>query len=483
MINRLNEKYSMLSKPTRASIWFTITNFFQKGIVFISIPIFTRLLSLHEYGFYSIYITWMSILSIFTTLNLSSGGFNNAMIKFHNKKDDFLTSMIGLTLVLNLSLLLFYLAISVLLEEDIILPRLFMFFIFIETFFLSILSLWTQRQKFDYRYKSVTSITVGYTIITTLIGVLMVLVYESAISRIVANIFSILIISSVILYLVIKKSRLFYNKEFWKFALLFNVPLVPHYLSQIVLNQSDRIMISYFLSESFAAIYSVAYSVSMILSILIISINSSLTPWIYRNLKDLNYDDIRKATSKIITFIGIIVIIPIIIGPEIIYVLAPPEYRTAIWIIPPVGISVYFIFLYSIFASVEFFYGVKKYIVFGSLSVALLNILLNYVFIPRYGFISAGYTTLISYIVYSLIHFYLMKRVLTKNGKSLEVFDLRIIMITSVVLVVGSILFVSVYDLIIIRYLILFMSVIYIIHKRDFLYEFLLHKEFRIGDD
>ena len=55
----------------KAGLWFTICNLLQKGISFITVPIFTRIMSTEDYGLYSIYISWYSIMTIFATLHLS----------------------------------------------------------------------------------------------------------------------------------------------------------------------------------------------------------------------------------------------------------------------------------------------------------------------------------------------------------------------------------------------------------------------------
>ena len=59
------------------------------------------------------------------------------------------------------------------------------------------------------------------------------------------------------------KGKKFYSAKFWKHALMFNLPLIPHYLSQTILNSADRIMISSLVGASEAGIYSLAYSISV----------------------------------------------------------------------------------------------------------------------------------------------------------------------------------------------------------------------------
>ena len=64
------KKYNNMAVQAKASIWYTICNFFQKGISFVVVPIYVRLLSTSEYGDWSVFQSWRDILIIFASLNL-----------------------------------------------------------------------------------------------------------------------------------------------------------------------------------------------------------------------------------------------------------------------------------------------------------------------------------------------------------------------------------------------------------------------------
>jgi O-antigen/teichoic acid export membrane protein len=91
------KKYKNLPDGVKASLWFTICSILQKGISFITVPIFTRMLSTEEYGVISLFSSWQSVLSIFATLNLSYQIFNNGMVKYENDRDGYTTAMLGLS--------------------------------------------------------------------------------------------------------------------------------------------------------------------------------------------------------------------------------------------------------------------------------------------------------------------------------------------------------------------------------------------------
>lgn len=64
-MNKALRKYKSLPVQVRASFWFLICSFLQKGIQVISTPIITRLLTTTEFGQYSVFDSWLKILTIF----------------------------------------------------------------------------------------------------------------------------------------------------------------------------------------------------------------------------------------------------------------------------------------------------------------------------------------------------------------------------------------------------------------------------------
>ena len=70
-LKKLKTKYFSLSVAVRAAVWFTFCNLLQKGITMISMPIFTRLLTTEQYGEFTVYQSWYSIINIIVTFNLS----------------------------------------------------------------------------------------------------------------------------------------------------------------------------------------------------------------------------------------------------------------------------------------------------------------------------------------------------------------------------------------------------------------------------
>ena len=82
----LINKYKNLPVQMKASLWFLMCAFLQKGVSFITTPIFTRLLTTSEYGQYSVFNSWYSIVTVFVSLNLYFGVYAQGLVKFENEK-------------------------------------------------------------------------------------------------------------------------------------------------------------------------------------------------------------------------------------------------------------------------------------------------------------------------------------------------------------------------------------------------------------
>ena len=69
-LKNLITKYQNMQAPVKASLWFLICGFLQKGISLIATPIFTRVMTAAEYGRYNVYVSWFNFVQIIATLYL-----------------------------------------------------------------------------------------------------------------------------------------------------------------------------------------------------------------------------------------------------------------------------------------------------------------------------------------------------------------------------------------------------------------------------
>ena len=466
-LRKLFDQYRKMPQQVKASLWFVVCGFIQKAISLLTTPVFSRILTTSEYGIFSVYQSWQSIIIIIASLNLASGVYLRGLIKYENDQEEFTASLQSLYLVNFLVVFSVYLLFRTFWNRLFELPTVYVCLIFGDIVFQTAFHFWSARQRVKFQYRALVLLTLVNAVLRPTLGIYAVLHNADKVS---ARIYSMVIADALVFGIIF--FRMYFHKgkvistKYWKYALAYNIPLVPHYLSQIVLNSSDRIMINQLVDSGKAGIYSLAYSAAAILTIVNQSVLNSYNPWMYQKIRDKEYRNIGKVSCLILILIASLNLVLIICAPEIIAVMAPPSYYEAIWVIPPVAMSVYFMFLYSLFANFEFYFEKTKYMMVASVSGALLNIILNYIFIQKYGFLAAGYTTLVCYLCYSVAHYLLMRAILSRELPNEKIYDMRMIMAISAAFVVlgsGSMLL---YNYPIVRYSIVLVFMIFAIIKR-----------------
>lgn len=194
----------------------------------------------------------------------------------------------------------------------------------------------------------------------------------------------------------------------------------------------------------------------------------------FKHIKSLDFSTNQKKDFGCISELSYVVlrIVAIIglglisIAPEVVKVFAPTDYYNAIWVIPPLCASVFFLFMYSLFANFEYYYEKTKFLMIASTMGGILNIILNYFCIKEFGYIAAGYTTLLCYIFYAVTHYCCMKRILEDNLNGIKIYDIKVILKISIAFVSTCVIFMLTYNIILLRYSIIIISLIIIYIRR-----------------
>lgn len=466
-INHILQKYRLLPVQIKASFWIMICTFLQKGISMITTPIFTRLLSTSEYGQYNVFNSWYGIVTIIVTLNLFSGVHQQGIVKFDKDNLKFTSSLLGLTTLLTI----IWVAVYFLFHD--IWIRLFslssyqMISMFVLILTSATFNFWVNDQRLHYKYKAVVIVTVIVSLMKPILGIILV---QYSADKVTARINGILVVELLVYtglyFMILKKGRSLVSLKYWKYAILFNLPLVPHYLSQTILNHADRIMIQNIISDDAAGIYSLAYSVSSIMLLFNLALSQTLTPWFYQKIKNGQISDIKPIGYSTILIVMVVNLVLIILGPEVISIFAPASYYEAIWIIPPVAMGSVFLYGFELFSKFEFYYEKTLFTMIISIIGAGLNIILNQVFINRYGYLAAGYTTLFCYVIFAAGHYIYMFLICRKRADMCPYDAMTLGIFYSIFMMLGF-LFMLAYKNIIIRYTIVSIILVVLIIYRN----------------
>ena len=410
------KKWGSASPMAKASICFSLAMFLQKGLVSLTTPIFTRIMTTVEYEQYTVYHAWSGILTIVATLNLSSGVLNNLLVRGEYKRDTIVSALQGLSSVWAIGCVLIFLALcffGVQIPSFSVYLWLIMLLSFVVT---QAYDDWMVARRFTYDYKIPCLIMVIIAVMNIVLPLAFVLLARrKGEAYILATILVNAVVGLVFWIYNWRKSHRVIVPAIWKQALLFNLPLLPHFLSLTVLNQSDKIMIESLCEPGQAAIYSVAHTVAAIIQLLMTAVNYSLVPWTYQNLKIRRCREIANRSNAILLAVAVALGVIILFAPEIMLIMAPLEYREAVYIIPAMSVGIYFNYLYQFYGRLEMYHRKNRYMMIGSVGCALANIALNAVFIRKYGYMAAAYTTLFCQMALCVMHGVLAQRIVRKE--------------------------------------------------------------------
>lgn len=394
-----------------SAIWYTVGSFVLKGVNFFTVPIFTSLLTTAEMGKITIYSTWGSIVAILVGLGID-GTVGSAKA---NLKDEEYTEYLSSALVLaTLSFGIMFI-LSIIFRENLsslmALDSALVILLLVQSFFSFVISFVLSTYTFARNHKMYLTVSFLSTILNIVISISIILSMNSNkyLGRILGWAISTIVIGVILYIKVVIKGKATIKLKYWKFCLPIALPLIFHNLSHLLLNQADILMLEKYTNESIVGIYSVLYMIGSILNIMQIAINGAWVPWYYEALKKGDKEELRKKSGIYIIVFTLLTIMFMLGVPEVIKIFTDSEYWGGTPLIYIVIMGYYFVYLYTFPANFQFYSKQTKFIAMGTITAALVNIGLNFVFIQYIGMYGAALATLISYIVLFSMHFMIVK--------------------------------------------------------------------------
>ncbi|MGO4972120.1 lipopolysaccharide biosynthesis protein [[Clostridium] aminophilum] len=436
----LVKKFQNMALPLKATIAFGIASFAVSGINYITTPVFTRILSTTDYGTIAVYNSWFSIIQVFATLTLVYPGILQVGLYEHsNNRWKYLSSVLGCISTVTCGLIVLsaifhtFVASTLHLDYDLILLML------LTCLFQSATTLWMTKHRYEYDYKRATLVTVGSAILAQVVSIIAVLIAKSDSWESLAPVRlwsagGVNIIVGIFLYIyIVTKGKAVVDTTLWKATLIVALPLIPHYLSSVVMSSTDKIMIENMVGKSEAGIYSLVAVLAAIGVLCWRALSTTFSPFINSRLGQEKFYEINDNILPILRFVACTCFLGSLVAPELILLLATKEYLPGVYAVPPTVVSTYLHALYSVFSAIEFFHKKTTRIMIASVVSAALNIILNYVFIKQFGYIAAGYTTLVSNLVLTGLHYYNMRII-----ESRKIYDSRRMFAITIILLIGS---------------------------------------------
>ena len=248
----------MSNKVVKAGIGYTIGNFLVKGINFLTIPIFARLLSVSDYGLYNTYLAYEGIFFSIVGLALQMS-LKNAKYKYGDKYYSYISSILLLEILLMIAWILIIIVFHGAILTSIGYGYFISFLLIVQCTSSSVLSLYNIHLSLNYSFKSYVIVTAFNALMNISISILLILTIfynERFVGRVIGTVIPLALLCVLICIKFWKNSTPRINWDYWKYGVSYSLPLIPHAISQVILNQFDRVMINEIKGAAYAGIYS-----------------------------------------------------------------------------------------------------------------------------------------------------------------------------------------------------------------------------------
>ena len=402
-----------LKKITKGSLIFASGHIFVKVIGIFLIPIYTRYLTPADYGILSIVSVIGTILFIVLSM-----GCDTAVMRFYydyREHKEELKSYLGTIAIFLLGINLIIILLinytgaglfEVLIKDKSITFNPYMKLKIYSTYLglASIIPLMLFRVK-EKPLNYISATTFQFIISVSFIIYFVVFLKQGALGAIKGGLYASVILFFLYLFLISKEIKFKIDFSKLYYTLLLALPLVPHNLAGWILSLSDKLILQRYSSLSEVGLYSLGYSLGMVMNFIVMSINFAWAPFFFDMAK--TNKDAKQIFARITTlwmiFISFICISGILFSREIVILITTEKFYGSALVIPIILVSYFLNGMYFMVVNAIFYLKKTKVLPIFTFISAIVNIGLNFWWIPKFGMMGAAYATLVSFIVQFLL--------------------------------------------------------------------------------
>lgn len=380
----------------------TIANLISLMIGVIMVPIISKVIPAEDLGVASIFVSTRTCLTIIIAL-ASYEYVYRAMLEFSKNKKSYISSLVIGIIIMTIVAFFVCLPFKQSIQRMFSLDDFLFIWLFISAVVYALGLIGHHYCVYHNKIIMILLIVISIGPVSQILAVALAYVMPSHkyIGRVLGLDFSNVAITiallSWLIYSAYKRKDVHPQISYVKRTLIFSIPIIPHLLSQMILTQSDLIMIGAFASSEKSGIFSMALTVGNLAYTMLIQVLTAWSPWVYRKLEEGNKEAVYN-NSKIMIIIGGYLSIGLLtISTELIKIFLTDTYLPCIYIVPPLVLSMFFQFQYIFMYDMNYYYKKSVNILLPSIAASIINIVLNIILIPKFGYIAASYATLVSY--------------------------------------------------------------------------------------
>lgn len=396
-----------MKRQNRVAFFNILSTVLLNGISFFTGPLFTRLLGDGGYGMLKIYNIWVGVLAIVFTLQ-TQGTLVNARVEYPEEEQKryqsaVMTMSLCFFLTCSVLVLLLITPLSGLLKLEPLLIVIMLVHAF-GNFCVSFLN-----TKYIYEFKAGRNmvLSLAITIITLVLSVAFILQLPQEIKyygRVVAIAGTYALVGIPACIAIFLQGRRFFDRKYWKFCIVLAIPAIFHNLSDLILGQSDQVMLQQMLGEAQLGRYAAAFTFANIMFVIFGALNRTWCPFFFEEMKLGQRENMMRKTANFLEVFTVLSCGFVLLAPEVYHIYTSSDFWDTTWLVPVFVTSYYINFLCTFPVNYEYYHKKTKVVAVVTILASVVNIVLNYFLIRWTGMAGAAIATMISHVLQLCIH-------------------------------------------------------------------------------
>lgn len=398
-------------KPT---IIYGLTSFLPALLGFVLLPLYSKHLSTAEYGIIAAMGVLNGVISVFSNLALDRAAFrfyfeSNTEIERKKLLGTFFFGSIGIAVILFFILIASKPILALSYPEIDFFPYYFLTIVIVSLSVCDVFVMGYFRiSEKPRQYMLMIFLTVCLQ--AGLIYYFIVIRKEGALGQIHALLFTTLALLPIYLTIAFKNFSLAFDWVIFKRGVSFSWPFIPTLIIAWILNWSDSVFIAHYASMSEVGLYAMAYKISMLFFMVTGAFSIAYQPVFFRKANGPDQELAKQSIYLIIhvasrAFIAFGFLLALF-SEDIVRLLLDEKYQEIHLIIRILLLSHISAAIMGISSNLYYLQSKRTKLQLAVVSIsAVVNVILNYLLVPKFGMYGAAVATVLSMTALTFLHY------------------------------------------------------------------------------
>lgn len=393
------------------SVIYTGVTILQKCMSFFLLPLYTAYLTPADYGITGVVASFSGLLAIFTTLGLDTAG---RRFFFKNNADsDYVKKLFGtISCVILINSVVFG-GLFILAHKWIVDPLVgsidFYPYVFLGLLNVIVTPLYLLFQGYLQTIQNGVKFAINSMLNFLLhvgLTIILVAVFKmGALGVLIASLATSIVFFVYVIIAFLRYQYIGIDKTIAKESFNYSLPLLPHTLANWSNSAIDKLLVNGVRSEADAGLYNLGSQFSSVANTMSIAVNNAYVPWFFDKANDIknNLPLIQKMSEMITWAVSFICMAMALLSQEVLDIMISNPAYDGVWKVIP------FLICGTIFGSIYFFYVNILFlkntgIIFTiTVSTIAVNVGLNLLLIPIYGYLGCGIAFMVTFFIKSVL--------------------------------------------------------------------------------